>query len=218
MSIEANVHAVRQRISAAAQRAGRPAEAVTLVAAAKSANVDAIRAAIEAGVVHFGENRVQDAQRKIQELGPLRVGTTWHMIGNLQSNKAKISVEVFDIIQSVASVRLGQRLDRFLEEPRTVLLEVNVAQEATKHGCQPDELADAYAELRRCGNLEIRGLMAIAPMTADPQDVRPVFRRLREMAQGLGLAELSMGMTNDFEVAVEEGATMVRVGRAIFGD
>ena len=99
-----------------------------------------------------------------------------------------------------------------------MLLEVNVAQEATKHGFQPDELADAYAELRRCENLEIRGLMAIAPMTADPQDVRPVFRRLREMAQGLGLAELSMGMTNDFEVAVEEGATMVRVGRAIFSD
>lgn len=218
MSIEANVQAVRQRIAAAAQRSGRPAAAVTLVAAAKSANVDAIREAIEAGVVHFGENRVQDAQRKIQELGPLRVGTTWHMIGNLQSNKAKISVEVFDIIQSVASVRLGRRLDHFLEEPRIVLLEVNVAQEATKHGFQPDELADAYAELRRCGNLEIRGLMAIAPMTADPQDVRPVFRRLREMAQGLGLAELSMGMTNDFEVAVEEGATMVRVGRAIFSD
>ncbi len=217
MSIQRDVRAVQQRIARAAERSGRPPAAVTLVAAAKYAGSDAIREAIDAGIVHFGENRVQDAQRKIEALGVLRGRTTWHMIGTLQSNKAKTSILVFDIIQSVASVRLGQRLDRLLDAPMPVYLEVNVAEEAGKHGFRPHELQEAWAQLRHCGHLDVRGLMTIAPLASDPEDVRPVFRRLRELALGLGLPELSMGMTNDFEMAIEEGATMVRVGRAIFG-
>ena len=139
------------------------------------------------------------------------------MIGHLQANKAKASTQVFDIIQSVDSLHLGERLDRLLGTIMPVLLEVNVAGEATKSGFAPHEVSEAADQLARCANLDVRGLMTMAPAAHDPKDVRWVFRETRELAQSLGLPELSMGMTGDFEVAIEEGATLVRIGTAIFG-
>lgn len=217
MELKGRLQSILLRIARAAERAHRSTSDVTLIAVTKTIAPPDIEQAFRLGVRHFGENRVQAAQRKLAELADLRPHMTWHMVGNLQSNKAKISTEVFDIIQSVASVDLGERLDGLLERPMPVCLEVNVAEEATKHGFRPAEVAGAWKRLRRCRNLDVRGLMTIAPLAADPEQARPVFRRLRELASDLGLAGLSMGMTNDFDVAIEEGATMVRIGRAIFG-
>jgi len=218
MSIETNIARVRERIARAAERAGRDPKDITLVAVTKTTDVDGVRRALEAGLRHFGENRVQEAERKLAELGGLRSQMTWHMVGTLQSNKAKDAIQLFDIMQSVDSVRLGERLDRLLDRRMPVFLEVNVAGEAAKHGFGPGEVAEACAALRRCPHLDVRGLMTIAPLATDPEQARPVFRRLRALALGLGLPELSMGMTDDFEVAIEEGATTVRIGRAIFDE
>ncbi|MBI3744789.1 MAG: YggS family pyridoxal phosphate-dependent enzyme [Chloroflexi bacterium] len=209
---------VQARIAAAANRVGRRAEDVTLVAVTKGVDAPMIRGAFAAGARHFGENRVQEARTKIEQMDDLRDAATWHMIGNLQSNKAKEAVRLFAIIQSVASVELSERLNRAAVHRLPVFLEVNVAGEPTKHGFLPDALPAAVERLARFTNLEIRGLMTVAPATSDPAGVRPVFRRLRGLGESLGLKELSMGMTDDFEVAVEEGATMVRIGRAIFGE
>ena len=217
-TIRANIIDVRRRIARAAERSGRSPMDITLVAATKYTDPIRIREAFQAGVTHFGENRVQEAQRKLEQLHDIREQTTWHMIGHLQANKAKASIQVFDIIQSVDSQHLGQRLDRLLGTIMPVLLEVNVAGEATKSGFAPEDVSQAADQLARCANLDVRGLMTIAPAADDPEDVRWVFRKMRDLAQSLGLPELSMGMTGDLEVAVEEGATIVRVGRAIFGE
>jgi len=217
-SIRANIEEVRRRIARAAEGSGRSPMDVTLVAATKYTDPARIRQAFQAGVTHFGENRVQEAQRKLEQLHDIRGKTTWHMIGHLQANKARASIQVFDIIQSVDSLHLGQRLDRLRETIMPVLLEVNVAGETTKTGFAPEEVSQAADQLARCTNLDVRGLMTMAPAADDLEDVRWVFRTTRELAQSLGLSELSMGMTGDFEVAVEEGATIVRVGRAIFGE
>ena len=216
-SIADNLRSVRQRIARAAERAGRSPDDVTLVAITKGMSADAVRQAFQAGVRQFGENRLQEAQPKLAALADLRPQSTWHMVGHLQSNKVKASIQVFDIIQSVDSVRLGEALDKRAEGPIPVFLEVNVSGEATKYGFRPGELGEAFRHLDGCRNLQIRGLMTIAPLLPDPEMARPVFRKLRELAQGLGVRELSMGMTNDFEMAVEEGATLVRIGTAIFG-
>ena len=216
MSIARNVLAVRRRIADAAKGAARSPADITLVVVTKGADLAEIREAFDAGVTQFGENRLQEAQRKLQDLADLRPRTTWHMVGHLQSNKATTSIQVFDIIQSVDSVRLGELLDQRAERRLPVFLEVNVAQEPSKYGFDPEELPTAFQQLSRCRNLEIRGLMTVAPMVVEPQEARPFFRRLRELAGQLGLRELSMGMSSDFEVAVEEGATLVRIGTAIF--
>ena len=217
MSIADNLRSVRERIARAAERAGRPSGDVTLVAVTKDVDATSVREAFQAGLNQFGENRLQEAERKLAALADLRPDSTWHMVGHLQSNKVKNSIQVFDIIQSIDSVRLGEALDARAEKSVPVLLEVNVAGEASKYGFRPDELTEAVERLGHCPNLDIRGLMTIAPMDPDPEAARPVFRKLRELARELALRELSMGMTNDFEVAVEEGATMVRIGTAIFG-
>lgn len=216
MAIADNIRAVQQRIARAAERAGRPVLDVTLLAVTKSADAAGIREAFDAGLTQFGESRVQDAQRKLQALADLRGQTTWHMVGHLQRNKVKTSIQVFDIIQSIDSVRLGELLDEKAEGAIPVFLEVNVAREPSKHGFDPEDLPAALEHLSRCRKLEIRGLMTVAPMVPEPQEVRPVFRTLRELAVRSGLRELSMGMSSDFEVAVEEGATLVRIGTAIF--
>ncbi len=216
MSIGQNVHSVQRRIEAAARRAGRSPESVTLVAVTKSATPQEVQTAYDAGLRHFGENRVQDAERKIEALAAIRNSVTWHMVGHLQTNKAPVAARLFAIIHSVDSVRLGEALDRRVQSKLPVLLEVNVAGEATKHGFRPEVVAEALDALSRCARLQIRGLMTMAPQTRDAETARPVFRRLRELAEQFQLPELSMGMTDDFEVAVEEGATMVRIGRAIF--
>ncbi len=218
MNIERNVQEVRARIARACEKVGRHPEEVTLVAVAKTVAPPAIQAAFQAGITHFGENRVQEAETKLEQLSDMRAHVTWHMVGHLQTNKAKKAVEIFDIIDSVDSLRLAEALSQRLEKKLPILIEVNASGEATKGGYAPAEVPQAVAEIRRLPNIEIKGLMAIAPLARNPEEVRPVFRRLRELRDSLGLDGLSMGMTDDFEVAIEEGATMVRIGRAIFGE
>ena len=219
-TIAERVGAVRQQVADACRRADRSPEDVTIVAVTKGFPPEAVRDGFAAGLSHFGENRVQEAQAKLPLLAGLAPRPTWHMVGHLQTNKVKTALSLFDIIQSVDSLHLAQEISR--RAPQSVrvpvLLEVNVAGEAAKYGFSPDELPPAAAQVRALPCIEVRGLMTVAPMAADPEQARPVFRRLRELGASLGLAELSMGMTDDFPVAVEEGATIVRVGRAIFGE
>lgn len=218
MGIAENLAAVSHRIHRAAERAGRSPEEVTLIAVAKTFPVETVREALRAGVRHVGENRVQEAVPKAAALAGDPLRPVWHMVGHLQTNKAKTAVQTFDIIHSVDSLRLARAISRHADRPVPVLLEVNVAGEATKFGVAPEEAGRLAREIERLPGLELRGLMTVAPPAADPEEVRPVFRRLRELRDALGLRELSMGMTDDFEVAIEEGATMVRIGRAIFGE
>ena len=219
-TIAERIEAVRLQIADACLRSGRSAEEVTIVAVTKGFPPEAAREGFAAGLSHFGENRVQEAQGKIPLLAGLAPRPTWHMVGHLQTNKVKTALSLFDIIQSVDSLHLAQEISRRAPESVRVpvLLEVNVAGEAAKYGFSPDELPAAAEQVRSLPGLEVRGLMTVAPMAGDPQEARPVFRRLRSLAESLDLRDLSMGMTDDFEVAVEEGATIVRVGRAIFGE
>jgi len=207
---------VRQRLARAAERAGRSPAEVTIVAVGKSFPTQAIEEAAAAGVAHVGENRVQEAAAKIPSLHHLPL--TWHMVGHLQTNKAKTALELFDIIQSMDSLRLAEVLSHHAERPVPILLEVNVAGEASKFGFSPQEVLPAAEAAARLPHLDVRGLTTVAPLVSDAEEVRPVFRELRRLRDALGLAELSMGMSDDFEVAIEEGATMVRIGRAIFGE
>ena len=218
MDIEANIREVQRRIGRACERRRRLPDEITLVAITKGVEVQAIRAAFNLGIRNFGENRVQEAEEKIAQISALRPAVAWHMVGHLQSNKAKIAMEIFDIIHSVDSVRLAEILNRRAVEPFPVLLEVNVSGEATKSGFSLSEVGAAVKEIGQLPNLKLMGLMTVAPLVADPEQVRPVFSKLRELRDSLGLEHLSMGMTDDFEVAVEEGATMLRIGRAIFGE
>ncbi|MCX6900020.1 MAG: YggS family pyridoxal phosphate-dependent enzyme [Verrucomicrobia bacterium] len=221
-TIAENIAAVCGRIGAAAGRAGRSAADIQLVAVSKTHPPEVVREAVAEGLTVFGESRIQEAKAKIPELSDkLR----WHFIGHLQTNKAREAVELFHMVQSVDSVRLARELDQCAERAsRTlaVLLECNVSGEGTKFGFKPDEVMAALAELNRLPRLEIQGLMTMAPFFEDPQEARPTFRALRELRDrlqqqhGIPLPALSMGMTNDFEVAIEEGATMVRIGTAIF--
>ncbi len=223
--IAANIERVRARIAAAAERVGRAPEEVTLVAVTKTRTPDEITAAYRAGVRHFGENRVEEAEAKVPLLD--LTGTTWHMVGHLQSRKARRAIRLFDIIHSVDSVKLARRLDRLAaEEGKTlpVLIEVNVSGEESKYGFHPGDLDEAVPQIVVLSHLRVEGLMTVAFIATDPEEVRPVFaalRRLRdELRERFPQSEwkhLSMGMTDDFEVAIEEGATMVRIGRAIFG-
>jgi hypothetical protein len=207
---------VQQRVERAAERAGRSPAEVTIVAVSKGFPPSAIDEAMVAGIAHVGENRVQEAAAKILALRGLPV--TWHLVGHLQTNKAKTALELFDIIHSVDSLHLAEVLSHRAERPLPVFLEVNVAGEASKFGFLPDDLAAAAQTIARLPGLDLRGLMTVAPFVSDPETVRPVFRELRRLRDALGLRELSMGMTDDFEVAIEEGATLVRIGRAIFGE
>ena len=176
-----------------------------------------VHEAFQAGVRHFGENRVQEAEGKLAAAREMRAQMTWHMIGRLQGNKVKAAATLFDMIHSIDSVKLGEALNRRVARQMPVLLEVNVAGELTKRGFAPAEVSEAVRLVAALGNIDVRGLMTVAPATAEPEEARPFFRRLRDLATELGLPELSMGMTGDFEVAVEEGATMVRIGKGIFG-
>jgi len=218
VDIQANIREVQRRIARACERSHRSPGEITLVAITKGVEVPAIRAAFDSGIRDFGENRVQEAEAKIVQLADLKPNVTWHMVGHLQSNKAKSAVELFDIIHSVDSVRLAEILNRRVEKPLPLLLEVNVSGEATKGGFSVGETEAAVKAIKQLPNLKVLGLMTVAPFVADPEEVRPVFRKLRELRDSLGLEHLSMGMTDDFEVAVEEGATMLRIGRAIFGE
>lgn len=216
---------IQSRIADAAARAGRDAREVTLVAVSKTHPVEAVLEAIAAGVTDFGENRVQEAMTKIPSVTSTAV--RWHLIGHLQSNKAKPAAEHFAWVQSVDSATLAARLDRLAGEAgRTlsVLLQVRLGDEDTKSGMEETDLVNVFRAVREMPHLRVAGLMAIPPFLENPEDVRPFFRRLREWRDAINerfpetpLNELSMGMSHDFEVAIEEGATMVRVGTALFG-
>jgi pyridoxal phosphate enzyme (YggS family) len=216
---EAVVH-VRGRIAAAAERAGRRTDEITLVAVTKGVALSRIREAVAAGVTDVGESRVQEAAPKV---AAFREAVRWHLVGHLQRNKAGLAAGLFHVIHSLDSVRLAETLSRHAPQRVDVLVQVNVAHEPQKHGVSPEGLADVLRGVAPLPRVRVVGLMTMPPLTPDPEHARPVFRRLRtlrdEVAKVLGTAlpHLSMGMSDDFEVAVEEGATLVRVGRAIFG-
>lgn len=224
--IAERVRAVRERIARAAERASRSPADVTLVAISKTHPAEAVREAYAAGVRDFGENRVQEAEPKIRASSDL-AGVRWHLVGHLQSNKARRAAALFGLVQSIDSVELGERLARAGEEAGHTLrglVEVDLAGEASKFGVPEAELLATLRALAGRSGLRLEGLMVLPPLCDDLEAVRPFFRRLRELrdrAQGEGLlaaGELSMGMSLDFEVAVEEGASIVRVGTAIFGE
>ena len=222
------VAAVRERMARAAARAGRRAEDVTLVAVGKTFPAEAVREAFAAGVRDFGENRVQEAEAKAPSLLDLRsAGLRWHLVGHLQKNKSKKAVTLFDVIQSLDEVELAHHLEHYgAEQGKTVsaLVQVDLAGEATKFGLEEKLVLPALENLRGFKSLRVQGLMVLPPFGDAPESGRPYFRRLRELrdrAAREGLlrgSELSMGMSHDFEVAIEEGATLVRVGTAIFGE
>jgi len=213
--IRDNIESIRERIARAAARAGRAGDDVQLIAVTKTVPPEGIEEALAAGVTLFGESKVQEARAKI----PVVSGRArWHMIGHLQSNKARDAVAMFEAIHSVDSVKLASELNKCADndgKTQAVLLEINVSGEASKFGLKSDDVEAALAQINAMPRLEVQGLMTIPPAG---KDARPFFRQLRELRDRLGLRELSMGMSYDFEVAIEEGATMVRIGSAIFGE
>jgi PLP dependent protein len=222
-AISSNLHRVCECIAGAARRAGRNPDDVTLIAVTKTHSADAIRMAYDAGVRHFGENRVQEWETKQPVLGDL--AATWHLIGHLQSNKIARAVGLFTQIDSVDTVALASKIERSAAGLRRVpiLLEVRMDPAPAKTGIDPDELPAVADAILRMAGLELRGLMCVPPQFDAPDQTRPYFRRLRELRDalvrrhGIALPELSMGMSHDFEAAIEEGATQVRLGTAIFG-
>lgn len=227
-ALQTRIDEVRRKIAAAAQKSGRDPETITLVAVSKTHTASVVREAINLGLSDFGESRVQEAEDKIVAIG--RSAARWHLIGHLQANKVRRAVKIFDVIHSLDSISLAQRLERACiesgREELQVLIQVDLAGEATKSGIAATELPALAKLVNSCSRLKLIGLMLVPPYFEDPEDVRPFFRRLknlRDELQALGLfaqnsGELSMGMTHDFEVAIAAGATMLRVGTAIFGE
>jgi pyridoxal phosphate enzyme (YggS family) len=215
--IKANLERVHERVARAAERAGRRAEDVLLIGVSKTVDVDRIREALAAGLTALGENRVQEAKSKVETVGR---PVPWHLIGHLQTNKARDAVALFDVIHSIDRVELAREVERRAaaqDRVVDVLLEVNLGGEGSKSGVTAEGVGGLLDAVSGLGHLRVRGLMAIPPAVERPEEARRWFRGLREVAGRHGLKELSMGMSVDFEVAIEEGATMVRVGTAIFG-
>ena len=221
------IASVRQRIDVAAHLSGREPGAVRLVAVTKFRTVEEIEEAISAGVTEIGESRVQEADRKRHRI--TEPNLTWHLVGRLQSNKAKKAVQIFDLIHSINTLDMARRVDRLAEEQHTtqaVLVQVQLAEEESKQGLPMSELFANLERMAELDHLRVEGLMVLPPYLPDPEHVRPFFARLRELRDTVGargvagpaFKELSMGMSHDFEVAVEEGATLVRVGTALFGE
>jgi PLP dependent protein len=223
--LAATLAAVRRRIEAAALRSGRRPDEVTLVGVTKTMPAARVREAIDAGLRDVGENKVQEARDKAAQVGP---GARWHLVGHLQGNKANLAARIFDVVHSVDSADLLERLERgavAAGRRLDALVQVDLAGEPTKSGARPDEIDAIFAAAASCTAVRVRGMMILPPQADDPEGARPWFRRLRGLLDEtrarhprLEMTELSMGMTEDFEVAVEEGATLVRVGRALFGE
>jgi len=225
-SIAQNLERVRERIARASGRAGRAPDEVTIVAVSKTFAPDMIRAAHDAGLRHFGENRVQEFEAKREQVKDF-VDSIWHFIGHLQSNKVHRAVHLFDRIDSVDSIHLAEKLDSAAlaaDKRMPFLIEVRLVRESTKTGATVEELPALVSAVKRLPCLELRGLMTIPPYFDDPEAARPHFRKLRELRDdarqqlGVSLPVLSMGMSHDFEVAIEEGATEIRIGTALFGE
>lgn len=226
-NISENIACVEERIAAACRRSGRRREDVKLVAISKTQPAEAIRAAFAAGLRDFGENRVQEAQAKLPALADLHA--TWHLVGHLQTNKVRAAREIFHWVHSIDSLRLATKLAQATPPGGArlaVLIEVNLGEEAAKAGVRAAEVEELAEQIGRIETFELRGLMVIPPFLASPEEVRPYFRQLWDLAQvieaqhvpNVSMQELSMGMSHDFEVAIEEGSTIVRVGTAIFGE
>ncbi len=226
MSIAENLKRVQDEIANAAIRSGRKPDSVKLVGVTKTVDLDRINEAVSAGLQVLGENYVQEARNKVDQFGDQ---VSWHFIGRLQTNKAKYAVKLFDIIETVDSIKLATELNRRaqpLGRVTRVLIQLNLAAEQTKGGLDPSECLDHIRQIAELDHLQVRGLMTMPPFFNDPERARPYFRQLRELSQviaaagveGVEMAELSMGMSGDFEAAIEEGATLVRVGTAIFGE
>lgn len=234
-----NASNILKRISHAAMRAGRSPDEIKLIAVTKTVGIETIKEAIDAGLRIFGENRVQEAQKKISDLrsqippsapplikGGAIGGVKWHLIGHLQKNKAKYAVQLFDLIHTVDSIELAEELDKQAVKAgkiQRILVQVKLSEEETKHGISEEGLILLLETINKLKNLKLEGLMTMPPFFDNPERTRPYFRRLREIRdnaekKGFKLPELSMGMSGDFEVAIEEGATMVRIGAAIFGE
>jgi pyridoxal phosphate enzyme (YggS family) len=229
-SLSARAEALLARVAAAAVRSGRGARDVTLVAVTKTHPSSIVREAFGVGMRDFGENRVQEAEVKMEELRGETRGARWHLIGRLQANKARRAARLFDVVHTIDSAALAERLERVCvedgRESLDVLIQVDLAREAAKGGAREDELPAIVETLKAGPRLRLKGLMTLPPFFEDPERARPYFRRLRELrdnlraagAFGEGAGELSMGMSHDYEAAVEEGATLVRVGTALFGE
>lgn len=226
-NIKNNLEVVKKRIEDAALRTNRDPKTIRLIAVSKTVPANCVQDAIAAGLSVFGENYIQEARSKIESIG--RNNISWHFIGHLQTNKAKYAVRLFDMIHSVDSLNLARELDKRAKKENKVLpilIQVNIAEEATKYGAGTDEVISLLRKIAPFENLSVRGLMTMPPYFNEPEKVRPYFRELKNLQvriQGEGIpdirmAELSMGMTGDFETAIEEGATMVRIGTAIFGE
>jgi len=224
MGVRENVQKIKERIERACERAGRDPGEVSILAASKTRTPEEIREVFEAGIRLFGENRVQEARDKIPLLSDLSI--EWHMIGHLQRNKVKYAVNLFDVVESLDSKELADELEKRLSKlgkKMRVFIEVKLSPEETKHGCSPEEVLELARYVLSLEHLKLEGLMTVPPYFEDLELVRPYFRKLREIrdnledALGVNLPHLSMGMSHDFEVAVEEGATIVRIGTAIFG-
>lgn len=223
MGLPENIAAIQSRITAATERSKREPSAVTLMAVSKGMPPERVREAANAGLVLFGENKVQEAKAKI----PLCPGRLrWHLIGHLQSNKCRDAVHFFEMIHGVDSLSLAQEINKWADKQAKtmpILLEINMAGESTKFGYKPHQALAELSAINALPKVEIHGLMTIAPWTSDPEKVRPIFRKLRELKSqcedvlGAPLPHLSMGMSGDFEVAIEEGATIVRIGTSLFG-
>src|SRR5450759_83950 len=223
--IISNINAIKQKIFAAAQRAGRDPLSIKLMAVTKTVPPERILKAIEVGLTMLGENYVQEAKDKIAAIGD---HAQWHMIGHLQTNKAKYAVKLFDCVHSVDRLELAQELDKRagqIKRKLNVLIEVNVSKEESKSGTEKTQALELVRQVAHLPNLAVRGLMTMAPYSDNPENSRPYFKALRDLRDdinraniaGISMEELSMGMTDDFEVAIEEGATIIRIGRAIFG-
>lgn len=227
-SLQDRISSIRKRISMAALRAGRKPQDITLVSVTKTVGIEAIKEAVAAGVSIFGENRVQEAQKKIAACGSILAGRNlhWHFIGHLQKNKAKYAVQLFDLIHSLDSIACAEELNRYAEKIGKIqeaLVEVKLSGEESKHGVLKEDLIALLSNTANLKNLHIKGLMTIPPFFVNIEEIRPYFKELRELkdkavSAGFTMTELSMGMSHDFEIAIEEGATMVRVGSAIFGE
>ncbi len=231
MTVSENIDHLRARIARAAQRIGRDPDEIKLVAVAKTFTVDHILAVTDTGITDIGENRVQEADRKIEEINRRNPQNeiTWHLVGHLQTNKVKKAVGLFELIQSVDSLHLAREIDRRcrnIGKEQRVLVQINTSGEETKFGLSPKETLNFIKEICRYPGLKVTGLMTIGLFTPDPEKVRPCFRLLRGLFEEVkdvnipevGMGILSMGMTDDFEVAIEEGANLLRIGRAIFGE
>ncbi|HEU0119558.1 MAG TPA: YggS family pyridoxal phosphate-dependent enzyme [Bryobacteraceae bacterium] len=215
MALAERWNEVRERIERAAQRAGRRADEVTLLAVTKVFPVEVLLEAYSLGMREFGENYVQEFEKKYPHIKPCEEAR-FHLIGHLQSNKARKAAEMFQVVQTVDSPKLARRLGE-AGRPLEVMIEVKLSQEESKHGVAPEDLGELVDAIREEPMLHLTGLMTMPPWSDDPETARPYFRQLRGLADSFGLASLSMGMSHDLEVAIEEGSTMVRVGTALFG-